>query len=55
LREKVSSAIRDGKIKPASAKSILSYVTGEFGLGDDAAAAFTERLLRDIHRDLRSK
>jgi hypothetical protein len=54
-REAVSAAIRDGKIKPASAKSIASFAKKKFGFSADEAAEFTERLLGDIARDLRNR
>ena len=31
----------------------MQYAATEFGLSLDEAAGFTERLMRDIHRDLR--
>ncbi len=53
LREATAAAIRDGKIKTPAADSIMQYAATEFGLSLDEAAGFTERLMRDIHRDLR--
>lgn len=53
MREATAAAIRDGKIKTPAADAIVQYAATEFGLSLDEAAGFTERLMRDIHRDLR--
>lgn len=55
LREQVCAAIRDGRIHTPAADAISAFVATHFGLSLDEAAGFTERLMRDIHRDLKRK
>lgn len=51
-REAVASAIREGRIKPVTAAGVRAYAKRKFGWGDKQAAAFTERLMGDISRDM---
>ena len=53
MRESTAAAIRDGRIKSPAADSIMSFAATEFGLSLDEAAGFTERLMRDIYRNIR--
>lgn len=53
MRESTAAAIRDGRIKSPAADSIMSFAATEFGLSLDDAAGFTERLMRDIYRNIR--
>lgn len=55
MREFVAAAIRDDRIKAPFASSIMSFAVDEFGLSEDEAAEFTERLMRDISRHIRRK
>jgi hypothetical protein len=55
-REKVSSAMLNGGLgENPGPHEIMDFVSREFGVSPDEGAEFTERLLGDIHRNLKRR
>jgi hypothetical protein len=52
FRDKISGAIRDGKLRSMSSSALTSFGAKNFGLSPDEAAEWVDRFLRDLKKGL---